>query len=232
MKSNIRIILLVAASIVMSLGVINQAFNPFSASDWEDVGDTIKGGFEDLGSSLKNAFEKGVEFGGKVYHSAKDLVEEVFKKIEACTKVVPLGAEWAAKKAAYEAAQATLQAADTLKVLDPRVLSFQVAEETANASLEAAKQALEGARQTAQGVSKVLESIATAAGKGFNVKEISFETYMSKLIEGKGPKVTFVADILGQSVTLKDFEINFNKPVEAAKDIVKMVAEKIAQPFK
>lgn len=213
------------ATIIFSWGMIS-GWNPFSKSDWEDVGGTIKGGFETFGEQVKSAFDKGVTFAGKVFHDAKSLAEEVFKKIEACTKVVPLGAEWTAKKAAYETAKATLQAADKLKVLDPRILAMQASEEAAKLSLQAAQNTLEGTKQIAFGLSKALEGIATGVKKGFNVKKVEFEAYMSKLLEAKAPRISFEAEMFGQSVTLKDFEFDFSNQAEAVKKIIKIALQK------
>ncbi|MCX5921704.1 MAG: hypothetical protein NTX86_00005, partial [Candidatus Dependentiae bacterium] len=57
MKNKALILTLIIAC-ASPLGIFTplSAWNPFSASDWEDLGDTIKGGFEDFGKIMKDSF--------------------------------------------------------------------------------------------------------------------------------------------------------------------------------
>lgn len=208
---------------------IMQGFNPFSKSDWDDVGDTIKGGFESAGKEIKEAFEKGVKFLGKTFHDAKDLVEEAFTKVTECVSVVGLGTKWASKKAAYETAKATLEAAKELQMLDPRLVSLQAAEETAKAALEAGKKSLDAAQLSAKAFSEVLKKLSAAAGKGINIKSMSFEGYMSKLLaSAKGPRITINAVVFGQNIK-KDVEVDFSKPAAAAKKIMRDILKEMKE---
>src|SRR5690606_7500130 len=116
-------------------------WSPFSADDWEDLGDKIVG-----------AFEKGVSFLGKTFKNVTDLVEEAFKKIVECSSVVGLGTQWAGQKAGYEVARA---------------------------SLDVAEQSLEAAKAGASAFTTILDQLAKAAGKGINIKSMTFETYTS-----------------------------------------------------
>lgn len=219
-------VLLFIVTMIFSLQVV-YGWNPFSKSDWEDVGNKIKGGFETIGDKFKDAFEKGVEFAGTVYHDAKSLGEMIFKKIVSCTKIVGLGTEWTAKKAAYETAKATLEAGDKLKVLDPRVLALQTSEIAAKASLEVAQKTLDAAQKSAEIVSKSMDLLATGLKKGFNVKKVSIEANLSELIKAKTPTITLQAEMFGQTVNLNNVSFDFSNQVESAKNLMLQILGKV-----
>lgn len=164
------------------------SFNPFSSSDWEDVGKKVVG-----------VFERGVSFLGKTFTNATDLAEEAFNKITECSAIVGLGTKWAGQKAAYEAAQA---------------------------SLDAAEQSLNTAKAGAVAFNTVLDQLSKAAGKGINIKSMSFETYTSKLIKGETPRITINATILGKDIQ-QSLALDLSKPLDAAKAFAQEVIHKI-----
>ncbi|MCA9770349.1 hypothetical protein KC460_03190 [Candidatus Dependentiae bacterium] len=216
-NKSVALVVVLVASIGVSVKVV-QGFNPFSKDDWEDVGENIK-----------DTFKEGVEFMGKTFKNAKDLVEDAFKRVKECVAVVGLGSKWAAKKAAYEAAKVSLDAANELKVLDPRLTALEVAQQTAKTALGVAQESLAAAEKSAQAFSKLLQGLSVAAGKGINIKSMSFEAYMSELLKSaKGPRMTIDAVILGQKIK-KDIQVDFSKPLEAAKRLMKEIIKELKE---
>ncbi|MCX5922303.1 MAG: hypothetical protein NTX86_03170, partial [Candidatus Dependentiae bacterium] len=73
---NKALILTLIIACASPLGIFTplSAWNPFSASDWEDVGEAIKGGFEDLGNTIKGGFE---DFGKIMKDSFVSLGESI-----------------------------------------------------------------------------------------------------------------------------------------------------------
>lgn len=155
--------------------------------------------WKDVANKISGTFEKGIKFLGKTFKNAEDLTNEAFSKIKECTAVVGLGSQWAGQRVAYEAAQA---------------------------SLDVAQQSLTTAQASAQAFNVILGQLAQAAGKGVNIKKMSFEAYTSKLMTGQGPRVTFEATILGQDIK-KDVTIDFSKPLDAAKSLAKDIIQEL-----
>jgi hypothetical protein len=224
------ILFVIVVCCVVSINVTNlQGFNPFSKSDWGDVGDVIKGGFENLGDKVSEAFKKGIKFLDKTFHSAKDLVSEAFTKVKECVAVVGLGTEWASKRAAYETAKAALESANKLNALDPRLVSLDVAEATTKATIDLLQKSLDAAQSSAQALSKALQGLSVATGKGINIRSMSFEAYMSKLLDSaKGPRVSIDVVIFGQNVK-KEVELDLSRPKSAAQALLKEILKEVRE---
>lgn len=187
MKKTSLFLMIYLVTITVGVATI-YSFNPFSSSDWEDAA-----------SSVVDTFKKGVSFLGKTFTDATDLAEEAFNKIVECSTIVGLGTKWAGQKAVYEAAQA---------------------------SLDAAEQSLNAAKGGAIAFNAFLDQLSKLAGKGINIKSFTFEAYTSKLMQGESPRITIEATIVGKNIK-ESLALDLSKPADAVKELAQNIIHKI-----
>lgn len=159
----------------------------------------------------------------------------VFTKVKSCAPIVPLATKITAQKASYEVKKKFLDLGDKLAMVDPRITSLALAQETAQAILTTAEQTLRAAQtglnvveKGAEAMSKLSRLLAKASGKTFNVKQAYFEGYAYDL-KANGPvvRLAFDAIIAGQSVSLAPISFNLMLPEESIQDIIIKIAQSL-----
>ncbi len=196
---------------------------------YSNVFDDIKSGFEKVGSGIKEGFQT---VGNWFEDRANDL-KKAFEKVGECIDVVPLGTEWAGKKAAYAVAKGVLDAAMQLQRLDPRRTALQ----TEKAGLVAARAGLVATRETGKAGLEAVRGMATATsvlgqvvGKaisgGFDIQRMEFDMNLADIKKGKLPKVGLTAIIAGKKIDF-DLQINFKDIAGSAKSIIEAAAKNI-----
>jgi len=176
-------------------------FNPLSSTDWQTLASTI-------GVWLEQVFENAWT---------------TLKNVPECTKVVPLGAEWAMKRATYQAAlwgkEAAQSVLETLqKNGDPQI----IAKRAEIVKLQTLKKAAQASKEAQLAGIAVARSIATATGtvgaglvrlsKSFDIKRIELKAYLSDLAKGRIQRV-------GLWVVIAGFDINFNVQLDLSQSI-------------
>ena len=214
-KRGIKIMIMMVVILAASggMGSAYGIFNPFSASDWKGLGSDIGTWFEDTWNKLKH--------------------------IPECAKIVPLGSEWAAKKATYDiartglsVAQEILNQAKTLQTLDPHITLIRAK----IAKLEGEKIATQGLKTAALGGVEAVKGLADATGalgegfailitRGINITRFELKARLDELSKGTLPMFGITAVIAGKKI---DFELQLNlkdKPLKIAKDILIALAK-------
>lgn len=156
----------------------------------------------------------------------------VFTKVKSCTPIIPLATRVTAQRASYEMKKRFLDLGDKLAILDPRITSLAVAQETAEAVLTTAEQTLRAAQTTlniaekgAEGLSKLSRLIGRVSGNAFNIKRAYFEGY-ARDIKTNGPvvRLAFDAIIGGQPVSLQPISFNLMLPEDSVRDLIMKIA--------
>jgi len=171
---------------------INTAWNPFDGNDWKHLGNQIKGGLQKAGNKIKDGINKGID------------------KTKACSEVVALGSEWAAKQAGLQTAKGVLNASETLQKSDPRLVGLLTAEKAAVAALEVAQGTLDVAQKASEGIAKTTKFMGDIASQGFNIETISFKTTSEQLIKSESPPLTITGTIAGQHFDTTIQGVNFS----------------------
>lgn len=156
------------------------AFNPFKGDDWKHVGSKIKSGFNKATNKIKGGFSKGLD------------------KAKACSEVVALGSEWAAKQAGLQAAKKILITSETLQKTDPRLVGLLTAEKSAEAALKVAQGTLEAAQKASEGIAKGTKLMGDIVSQGFNIESISFKSTSEQLMKNEPLPFNIVGTIAGR----------------------------------
>lgn len=167
-------------------------WSPFSKSDWQDVGNKIKGGVEDVGNKIKGGLQTGID------------------KAKACSEVVSLGSEWAAKQAAFQTAKGALTASEQLQKADPRLTGLLVAEKSAQLGLKAAEEGLSVAQKASEGIAAGTKLLGDIASNAFNIESMSFETTSEQLMKNESPPIKVVGTIAGQHFDITIQGVDFS----------------------
>ena len=201
-------VLLLSAS--ASAGIL-YGFNPLSTDDW-------KGLAHDFGEWIENAYQS-------TWNKLQGVPE--------CAKVIPLGAEWAMKKASYEVAVVGVQVAketlDTSKAvqkLDPRItaLRAEIAKiEAQKAAVQASRQVALGNMESVRGLATATETVGVAASKiiqsGFDLQKVEFKATLDELVQEKLPPFAITAVVAGKKIDfkmqldVKDTAVNIAKEI-------------------
>lgn len=157
-----------------------SGWNPFSGSDWKEVGNKIKGGVQEAANKIKGGVQQGVD------------------KAKACSEVVSLGSEWAAKQGVFQTAKAALTASEQLQKADPRLLGLLGAEKSAQLSLDAAEEGLKVAQKASEGIAMGTKLLGDLASAAFNVQSMSFQTTSDQLMKNESPPIKVAGTIAGK----------------------------------
>lgn len=245
-----RIVIGLLGAVLLIVGAKSYAWNPFKKSSYNKLSSSIKSAANSVANETTKAANvvakettkaadatkesivsvaqdtyKGMRVFGNVLKKeiadpVVDAGDTVIKKLKDCGEVVALGSEWAAKKAAYEAALGVLQATREMAVVDPRVFGQYAGYVAATAGLEAGK-------LSAQGIAKMMEGIGALAGGAFNITEVSFDAQATDLAAGKLPIFVLKGVFCGSRQTIK-FQFDVKNAFESMNGVVKDVLHTIA----
>jgi phage-related tail protein len=147
--------------------------------------------------SVQKEFEKGAD-------TVKKEVEKVASKVKECEEMVRLGAEWAVKKAAYEAARAGLSVAQQV-VMD--------AQKTAERSLQAAYEAAGISAQMLKVSGEMLQ-------RGINPERVYVRGALADFQGAKLPNFQFEGMVFGKRVKTT-MQIDLTNPIKMVEELVK-----------
>ena len=199
---------------------VMYGWNPFKKEDWKKVGSAIKGAADTAADWAK---------------SVGDQLVKALNKVPACAAVVPLGTEWAAQRAAYYVATATLDAAQKLQQLDPVLSDLRVqlaaleAQKVAIAALQkTASLGLDVTQALADATSAIVKEVSTAVGAAAAVKSFGGKASVADLKALKLPEFDLVVTIAGKDVTIKKLPIDFSSLAGFKKALVPAIKSIIA----
>lgn len=212
--------------IALSIGIVTSVSYQIVYSD---IFEDFKAGVKKVGSSIKEGFEAT----GDWFQDRANDLKQAFDQVGECAEVIPLGTEWAGKKAAYTVAKGVLDAAMELQRLDPARARLQLekvglltARGTLIATRETAKGGLEAVRGLATATSELGQLVGKAMGGAFNIQRMEFDMNLADIKKGKLPKVGITATIAGKKIDF-DLQINFKDIAGSAKSIIETAAKNI-----
>jgi hypothetical protein len=220
MKLKLFLIVLVTISVSSSVSIVYGIFNPLSSSDWNNLGNTVGSWVE---SSYRALYAK-------------------FENVPACAQVVPLGAQWALTKAAYETAAVGAQAASLFlegvkkaQSLDPRILQ----KKSQIANLQLRKEGWVRIRTGAYNVLELSKDVVSATGNvginlakiieyGVDLKRIELRARFDQLATGKIQQFGLTFGRRESGTPLVDFDTELDLAA-GAKDVAKRILTAIVK---